>query len=375
MAVTGAARSLVAVGVLACVALCPQIAVADAPPRAVEVIATGEKSATVAVETLVRELLQRLPVVIRWVYAPEIDLRDVLSRRTADPGLAARVWVDLSDAAGARLFVANAASDHFLVRLVPAGDGHREVEQEAVAQIIGSAVDAILAGGEIGVTREVAVRQIANAPARDVTRVENAPIPLARPSSLQNDIAGGVGAFVAVRALGPGPAIGVDPGLMAAVGAPRRWPVQPLLILELHYDAPLDWPGNAVAVRIEGAGGSLQAGLRASIGSRVSIQASTGLGADALHAEPRALSGSDFTAREPFWLAATVVTVRAACEMTVAPRVSLVASAGFDVNLRGIEFNVSDNGSTQPNIVPWRVWPVVDLGVIFGLDDVRERSP
>jgi hypothetical protein len=364
MAVTGAARSLVAVGVLACVALCPQVAVADAQPRAVEVIATGEKSATAAVETLVRELLQRLPVVIRWVNAPEIDLRDVLSRRTADPGLAARVWVDLSDAAGARLFVANAASDHFLVRLVPAGDGHREVEQEAVAQIIGSAVDAILAGGEIGVTREVAVRQIATSP-----------IPSTKPPSLQNDIAGGLGAFVGVRALGPGPAISVDPGLMASVGASRRWPLQPLLSLELHYDAPLDWPGNAVAVRIEGAGGSFQAGVRAPLGSRVSVQATAGLGADALHAEPHASSASDFAARGPFWLAATVAPVRVECQIIVAPRVSLAASVGFDINLRGIEFNVSDNGSAEPNIVPWRVWPVALLGAIFDLDDVRGRSP
>src|ERR1700733_2383135 len=185
MAVTLTARSLIAVGSLALVALIPRPAIAGAEPETVEIVATGERTATSAVEVLVRELLKRLPVVIRWASAPEIDPRDVLARRTADSVLAARVWIDLSDRTGARLFVANAASDHFLVRLVPAEEGHREVEEEAVAQIIASSVEAILAGGEIGVTREVAVRQMAIEPRRDeAVQSSTAPSPQAsRPPS------------------------------------------------------------------------------------------------------------------------------------------------------------------------------------------------
>jgi hypothetical protein len=373
MAVTRAAGSLMAVAVLLSAALLPRSAAADTDTDAhtVEIVATGEKTSTSAVEALVRELLKRLPVTIRWAFAPEIDPRDVLAPRMADSGLAARVWVDLSQRTGARLFVANAASDHFLVRLVPAEQGHEEVEEEAVAQIIGSAVEAILAGGEIGVTREVAVRQIAVEPPPSV-RTPSSPSPR---SASRDGISGSLGAFVGLRALGAGPLIGATPGFVGTIVGPRRWAVQPRLALELQYDAPFDAQAQAVAVQFEGGGASLQPGFQIHVGARVALQASTGLGAEALHVRSHAAQGSAFVARGPFWAAAAVATVRVAVEVAVAGPISLFGSAGFDVDLSGVEFNVNDNGSTEPNVVPWRVWPIARLGASFSLEGAHPRAP
>jgi hypothetical protein len=377
MAVTLTARSLIAVGSLALVALIPRPAVADAEPETVEIVATGERTATSAVEVLVRELLKRLPVVIRWASAPEIDPRDVLARRTADSVLAARVWIDLSDRTGARLFVANAASDHFLVRLVPAEEGHREVEEEAVAQIIASSVEAILAGGEIGVTREVAVRQMAIEPRRDeAAQSSTAPSPQAsRPPSREGGFSSRAGAFLGLRALGAGPVVGVEPGLLAAVVVPQRWVVQPFLVLEAQYDAPVEWQAHGVAVQLEGGGANLQPGLQARVSSRVSVQASLGLGGEAFYVQSHAAQASTVAARGPFWLAARTATARVGVEVDVAAPVSLFGSAGFDVDLSGVQFNVSNSGSDEPSVVPWRVWPLARLGANFHFESAHRNEP
>lgn len=349
-------------------------AAADAEGSAVEVVATGDPVATSAVEALVRELLNRLPVVIRWADAPHIDPREVLADRTPDPGVVARVWVDLSRPTEARLFVANGASDHFLVRVVPAGDGHIEVEREAVAQIVGFAVEALLAGSEIGVTREAAAKQILTEP----TRVET-PVPLPprvpEPRSFRAGISGELGAFVGLRALGPGSASGVEPGLLAGLRRTGVSAIQPVLVAELQYEAPLDLLGNAVAVRLEGAGGRLDGGILARLGSRVSIRATVGLGADAIHAQPYTPSGSAFTARAPFWLGAMVATARLGVEAVVASPVSLFASGGCDLDMSGVSFPVTTNGSAEPNVVPWRVWPVAQFGVSVALDGSPPRLP
>jgi len=341
--------------------------------RAVEVVATGAPSATSAVEALVRELLNRLPVAIRWVDAPHIDPREVLAHRVEDPGVVARVWVDLSRPAGARLFVANTASDHFLVRVVPAGDGHVEVEQEAVAQIIGFAVEAILAGGEIGVTRDVAVSQILTEP----NRPEAAPpdvVPRVDPFQ-RRGLSGEVGALVGLRALESGPAVGVVSGLVATMTGATGSVVQPLLVLELQYQAPVDLQANAVAVRLEGAGGILQGGLQARFGSRVSARAAIGLGADALYAQPHVPTGSLFSARGPFWIGPMIATARVGFEVVAVAPVSLFAVVGCDLDMSGVHFPVSDDGSAEPNVIPWRVWPVAQLGVSVSFPGSISRAP
>jgi hypothetical protein len=344
----------------------PAPAAADVERQAVEVEATGDPSETSAVEALVRELLNRLPVAIRWTDAPHIDPQDVLAQRPAGQGVVARVWVDLSDPAGANLVVADAASDRFLVRLVPAVSGHLEVEQEAVAQIIGFAVEAILAGSDIGATRDVAARQILTPPRVPEGGPEQhavARVQLPRRES----VSGELGAFVGLRALGAGPVLSFDPGLVAVASGPNRWPVRPILLLELQYQAPLYLQGNAVEVRLQEAGGSLQGGVEARLGSRVSFRGAAGLGANALYAQPRAATSSAFKAREPFWLGAMVATARVGIEVAMTRQISLFASAGCDLDMSGIRFPVSDNGSSQPNVVPWRVWPLAYMGISVGL--------
>lgn len=349
-------------------------AAADGERRAVEVVATGEPRATSAVEALVRELSKRLPVVIVWVEAPRIDLHDVVARRVTDPAVIARVWVDLSDPDAAHLFVADAASDHFLVRTVPAEEGHIEVEHEAVAQIIGFAVEAILDGAEIGVTRDVAVRQILAQPApAGVPQAEPGSSSVRPPASLRDSLSVELGALVGLRAYGQGPAIGVGPGLLFAVGVSTSRVVRPLFILEVQYEAPANLQANEVAVRLESLGASLQGGLEARVGPRVFVRAAGGLGADALYAQPHAAAGSAFSARGPFWLAAAVATVRMGVEVVVARPVSLFVSAGCDVDLSGVTFPVSENEASEPNVVPWRAWPVASLGVSVSLDKSPRR--
>lgn len=365
------AASMVAAGMTA-----SERARAEAP--GVEIVATGNETATSAVESLVRELLRDLEVEIHWTRAPSIDPREVLSRRAPDAGLLARVWVDLSDPLGARLFIANATSDHFLVRLVPAtkGDDDRKIENETVAQIVSSSVQALLAGGNIGVTREAAVRQVELVapppPAPDVIHVEPRP---RTGSTVLRDLSGEVGAFLALRGLGTGPILSLDPGLMGTLAAPRRWPVRPILILALQYDAPRDWQTHTIGVQLEGAGGSVQAGVRTQLGARVSLQASVGLGPEGIRVEPQAVPNAGFSPKSPFWVAAAMLTTRIGVEVLLAGPLSAFAMVGGDVDISGVQFNVNDNGTLSSDIVPWRIWPVALLGANLALGGDRAPAP
>jgi hypothetical protein len=353
----------------------PPSAVADVERPAVEVAATGDPSATSAVEALVRELLSRLPVVIRWTDAPRIDPHEVLEQRPAEPGVVARVWVDLSDPAAAHLVVADAAGDRYLVRLVPAVNGHVEVEQEAVAQIIGFAVEAILAGSDIGATRDVAARQILTPPDGPDRSPQKHAAAQVRPPRRREGVSGELGAFVGLRNLGGGPSLSLDPGLVAVASGPKGWSVGPVLLLELQYQAPLYLEGNAVEVRLQETGGSLQGGVQAHLGSRVSIRGVGGLGAEAFYAQPRAATGSAFKARDPFWLGAMVATARVGIEVAMTQQISLFAWAGCDFDMSGIRFPVSENGSSQPNVVPWRVWPLSYMGISVSLSGDSRGLP
>jgi hypothetical protein len=351
---------------------------ARAEARSVEIVATGDENATSAVESLVRELLRDLSVEIRWTRAQSIDPREVLSRRAADVGLVARVWVDLSDPLGARLFVANATSDHFLVRIVPAskGDEDKKVESEAVAQIVSSAVEALLAGGKIGVTREVAVRQVEGKLGVGPRLAEPPPAEPGPPAdgTVPGRFSGEVGAFFAFRGLGAGPVVGLEPGLIGTLAAPRRWLLRPILILALQYDAPRDWQTDTVGVRLEGGGGSVQAGLRTQLAKRVSLQASVGLGPEGMHVEPLANAG--FSPKPPFWLVAAILTARIGVEVALSGPLSLFAMTGCDVDMSGVQFNVADGGTLTSNVVvPWRVWPVALLGASLALGGDRAPAP
>jgi hypothetical protein len=389
--VTWRRAPLFAASVLAAEFVTSERALAESPN--VEIIATGDEAATSAIQSLVRDLLRDRSVAIRWTEAPSIDPREVLSRRAADSGLVARVWVDLSDPLGARLFVANAASDRFLVRIVPTakGDLDKKIENEAVAQIVSSSVEALLAGGTIGVTREVATRQVegrlappavaepppAEPPPGSSRSPLDAPSTTPRPSGPGDAaaIAGEVGAFFALRGLGTGPVVSLEPGLTATLEAPRRWPVRPILILALQYDAPHDWTAATVGVRLEGAGGSVQAGLRAALGPRVSLQASIGAGPEGIHVTPQPAASAGFRPESPFWVAAAILTTRIGVEVRLAGRLSVFSMAGCDVDTSGVQFNVNDRGKLSSDVVPWRVWPVVLLGASYALGADGGLSP
>jgi hypothetical protein len=373
--VTWRAAPLIAASMVAAGITASEGARAEAP--SVEIVATGDETATSAVESLVRELLRDLAVEIHWTRAPSIDPREVLSRRPPDVGLLARVWVDLSDPLGARMFIANATSDHFLVRIVPAtkGDDDKKIENEAVAQIVSSSVQALLAGGNIGVTREAAVRQVelvAPPPVPDVIHVE----PRTRPgSTVLRELSGEVGAFVALRGLGTGPILSFDTGLMGTLAGPRRWPVRPILILALQWDAPRDWQTHTIGVQLEGAGGSVQAGVRTQLGARVSLQASVGLGPEEIRVDPQAVPNAGFNPKSPFWVAAAMLTTRIGVEVLLVGPLSAFAMAGGDIDTSGVQFNVNDNGTLSSDVVPWRIWPVALLGASLALGGDPAPAP
>ena len=145
---------------LICPGLARALESAPANARVAHVVASGEAEDTAAVEGVVRELVARLPIELRWSTASGIDIGQVLAQHAPDGQVAARAWLDLSNPRRARIYVANAQDNRYVVRIVPLSDGYDEVGREVIGHIVEFALDAFLSGAPVGVSREVAERQV-----------------------------------------------------------------------------------------------------------------------------------------------------------------------------------------------------------------------
>lgn len=137
--------------------------VATAPKR-VEVSIVGEPVAVREVEPAIRELLARLPIEVHWDRPSLLDPREVVTPRPAASPAVARVWVDVSSPTRVTLYVVDSRWERVLIRHVPLQGPLGEITREEIAHIVESAVEALLAGGQIGIAREEARRSLGLAP-------------------------------------------------------------------------------------------------------------------------------------------------------------------------------------------------------------------
>jgi hypothetical protein len=352
----------------------------DAPRSAVDVVAAGAPAALEAMADRVRSLESRFPVSVRWRVADAIDVRAIIAPRATGDSAFARVWLDLSNPERAVLFIANAGQDRFLVRVVPVGDGYGELTRESLATVVESAIDALLAGGEIGVDRSAAAREIeaqtgtaiaveSPAPPR-VVAAESVPA-VVDPSaaSAPEQLAWLLTAGYRVDAIADGPKLRHAAQLALSWCDCQGQALALLLGVSVQFFPPFSL-GNA-GRRVAERGG----GARAAIGATLHapdafvFQAALGMGVDLLRIEPEIAADTGLQAAEPFSITAEVATLFVTGGWRPAAWIDIGLGVGLDVALSGPHFDVQSGSTRTRAISPFRAHPyaLVSIGTPFSL--------
>jgi hypothetical protein len=266
-----------------------------AEPRPVDVVVAGPPERTDPVAKSVEDPLSRLPIEVRLRTAEAVDPRTVIDgRETAAPAFA-RVWLDLTAATQVTLYFVDAAWERILVRHVPIERGLDDVEREEIAQIVRSAVEALLGGATIGITREQARAELlAPEPKpqpepKPEPHAAPTPTPLRRPAPARppSGWAADLGGFY--EATPYAGALWHGPGVVAGASAPGE--LAPGGRVTLQYRAPASIEGERFGARLQAlALRALARMIWARHGFVLGVAA--GGGADLTHVDPTRVAGN-----------------------------------------------------------------------------------
>ncbi|MFO0571916.1 MAG: hypothetical protein U0263_40200 [Polyangiaceae bacterium] len=118
-------------------------------------------------EHALAEPLGRLAVNVRSSRADAVDPKSVIDPSADRSDAFVRVWVDVSASDHVTLYFVDAAWERILVRHVPTPNALDEVEREEIAQIVRSAVEALLGGAKLGITRDEARAELLPKPSHE----------------------------------------------------------------------------------------------------------------------------------------------------------------------------------------------------------------
>lgn len=387
-------RQLIASVALLAVLACDTRVSAQAVPselavRArVEVTAAGSGAVLDAMAQRIEALQKRMAIVVTWSVRPALDVRDIVAPRvdTAQRSLA-RVWLDLSAQDRALIFIANSDHDRFLVRVLPVDSGYGELTQEALTTIVESAVDALLAGGQIGLERSAAVREIETHTGERLGERQAARVHIASPAP--SAITPPTGE-PAARAQPPahltslalhyrGDAIDAGPALRhgAQLSITRSNRSQnggfilgaSTLYFPRHAlgDGPSGVDEHTVGVRA-------LVGVSAPISRRIDWNAALHAGVDVTHVRPRIAPSENLVARSAFVILVPILGLSASAAWQLTSWLQLSVGIGCDMDLSGRHFDVTRVDATRGGevssaavVTPWRLHPYALAGVIIPL--------
>jgi len=373
-------RALLAIAALLVLMRLPHgtLSAQDAPRPVVEVVASGEPGLLAAMAERIGSLQARFSIALRWSVVPAIDIREVVAPRAAGEAVLTRVWLDLSDSQRAMLFIANAGHDRFLVRVVPVGDGYGELTRESLATVVESAVDALLAGGQIGVDRSAALRELAaqtgSGPAAEAMEPEPDP---ATPQPGRASAASSTSASAASASRGPwllathyradaiadGPSLRHGAQLALSYAADVGAPVDLLWMVSAQLAPSFALGDGGQRVREQGGGARLAVGAASRAAGLFGWQAALGAGVDLFRVEPAIADELGLDGAAPFVATIPVATLFASASLRPAAWLDIGLGIGVDADLAGHHFDLASGSARTPLITPWRCHPYALLGV------------
>jgi hypothetical protein len=311
---------------------------------------------TEAIEAVARELLARLDVPIEVRRVPRIDLAEL--RRALEPGerYFARVWITLSPAGHARLYLEHGASDRLLVREVAGDASNPELAREELGHILQTAVDGLKAGQEVGAPRSDALKDV---PEEDAAKAAAEPAAPEPPNEARKQPAPSqplrFGLRYELSWLGDGAHFEDGPGAVFALALPVGFE------LCAFYRRPLNVEGTPVGVRLETLSLRALVTLQAWRGERAGIRLGAGAGADFVSVSPLG-EPEDAELSEETWLNLAVARLQVGYAWRAVSFLDVELTAGVDLDVNDTSY-VFQQGSGELSVLdPWPVRPFVSLG-------------
>ena len=329
--------------------------------QAVDLVFVGDATDASGLAVVLTELLDRVEVELRrGAIRAALDPREVLTPDETAPPAIARVWVDAS---GPRttIYLVDGEWERILVRHVPLEAGFDEVGREQVAHIVYAAVEALMAGARIGLTRAEAREELgvpepppAPEPPAPVEEAEPAPPSIEVPSELSGDASFGyLGQLFA-----DGPtlrhAVSLQGSLLLGRASPR-------LALSLGVDFFPDSGHEGAGVRIALRSWVLrfEAGVDFALSESTSLRATGGLGLDATSVEPGDARDAPVRLSEAFDAVGPLLILRGAVHQRLWELIGVSAGVLFDIDLVDARYVVASDAGDQPVVDPWILRPAI----------------
>ena len=332
-------------------------AAAEEPPR-VEVVVAAGADVSDSVLAVLRDSLARRGLAVDATVVPRIDPMQLVrpAATTAAPSPVARVWLDLLSPQPTMYFVTE-PSGLVYVRPLAVHPAPDTVELELIRFVVDGAVQAILEGQPLGVTRAEFERSLAPpVPPAPAPPQPAAPAPPRVPPKWVFGAAYS-GARLAAGVLAHGPAVTGEvlwPRLRLGVTLLQRFPVS-------LSSADVTASNPAVSASLVSSGVRLFAAVPARLTARLWASAGVGAGVDVTRVAP---AGTGATA--PFWVSDPLLLGIATLEHFFG-RVVAGIDAGVELDLLAPRYAAIRPGETVAVWTParWRPFATARLGIVF----------
>jgi hypothetical protein len=148
-------------GAVSCLQVTAAVVLAAAPAErtTVRVVVAGEAEQQQAMSVLLAEFFPDAQFELKLSNEDAINPIDVVEPPPSATGAAARIWLELGHPERAVVYVTDAEWERVLIRRLDF-ETLDAVAREEIAYVVDSSVRAILAGGQIGIAREDAAREL-----------------------------------------------------------------------------------------------------------------------------------------------------------------------------------------------------------------------
>jgi hypothetical protein len=355
----------------------------------VELIVIGGGSDAVVLIGTVNQLLGGLGIATEShaVVAPE----DVLSITRG--AAAARVQVDLREADAVVIVTEGHGQTSAQRRL--RRDPSAAVTREEVAQAIESAVEAEIMALSAEVPRDgdagpdgiapapaetpasaISTGEPSQAPTGPISSPSTSPAAADRTAApesagrLSVDLSARAGAGWFASGMGPLPELEGD----LALAWRDRW--RPSIVLAVRGTTPSDSSSDSLTARAAILGSRLLGRLDVVRSSWLALSPGVGGGVDFLFVQPQSSAVPGSALRPATSRADAVVTGFIGARVALVPRLSLDALLAADFDLSPPRYVVLDGGASDDVLSPWRVRPVLLLGLtfVFGAQDFASHG-
>jgi hypothetical protein len=293
-----------------------------------------------------------------------VDRREVVTRgapgtHAADDG-ALRVWVDATAPSRLTFFVRDEAHDHVLVRELDGADA--EVLRESLFNAVGTALEALLRGEAIGVTREEARVELAVSDVPEPPR--DAPPASARRSGAPERPRAGARVRVGwVTALAASDLVtqGIGAGADATYDAGRFGLA---LGLEGAFRFPFSVRNEPLTLDVEGGAARGVAAIEKRLSPLVAVRGALGAGAEWYRTLAVLDAASPLLVMPPATRAVFVAHVAFLSRWTLfAGAPNLLAGLDLDVDPSGLRFIVDVGGQHVSLLSPYSVRPGLTITI------------